>query len=391
MIWLWMALLACRPGAEEALPCTPATGSTSIPAAEGTRLVPVFDSCPWVTDLRPFPADPQRLLLAHRTGELRTARTDRADTTVLATLPSEGGFMEFISVAIHPTDPQRLFLLYATGTPGEQLWTRLDEYRLTEGEQPTATFVQRLLQVEEPAVSHNGGRLQFGPDGKLYVPLGDGGDTDPAIKENARDPGKLLGKILRLDVDGAAPYAIPDDNPFLSVEGARPELWMKGLRMPWRMAFLGDGRLVIGDVGRDHREKLILGVPGGDGGWAFAEGTLAMTSPDDARAEVSRDELLSKGLQPPLHEYPHGDGPQGCILAGGEIVDPWLPQLKGRLLFGDFMSGDLWIGTVPSSSTEPLQDVRPLGRLGKQWLSADTTGSVLLSDIQTVHRLAPAP
>ena len=177
-----------------------------------------------------------------------------------------------------------------------------------------------LLQVAQPFTNHNGGQLAFGPDGYLYVGLGDGGDGgDP--QGNAQDLDSLLGKLLRLDVsDPAVPYAIPDDNPF------GDEVWAYGLRNPWRFSFDAAGNLYLADVGERLREEINFQAAASAGGenygWNILEGTQCFGV---AGCDTT-------GLTPPVHEYDHADG---CSVTGGYVTD-------GRYVYGDFCEGTIW-------------------------------------------------
>jgi len=187
-----------------------------------------------------------------------------------------------------------------------------------------------LLHIEQPYANHNGGGLAFGPDGYLYIATGDGGSAgDP--EGNGQRLDTLLGKLLRLDVDSAEPYAIPPDNPFR--DGTRPEIWAYGLRNPWRFAFDRlTGDLYIGDVGQGDWEEIDFqpaGAPGGiNYGWNLREGVHPYTS--DATA----------GLTDPVAEYSHASG---CSVTGGVVVrSPSLPEWTGVYLYGDYCSGRIW-------------------------------------------------
>jgi glucose/arabinose dehydrogenase len=188
-----------------------------------------------------------------------------------------------------------------------------------------------LLTVSQPYANHNGGGVVFGPDGYLYLSLGDGGSGgDP--QGNGQSTETLLGKILRLDVNQGDPYGIPADNPFIS-GGGRPEIWLYGLRNPWRFSFdRTTGDLWIGDVGQDKWEEvdfLPAGHPGGENlGWNFKEGTHTYqgTPPQD--------------LVDPVFEYDHS---QGCSISGGFVYRGGeLPEWQGIYLFADFCTGNVW-------------------------------------------------
>lgn len=189
-----------------------------------------------------------------------------------------------------------------------------------------------LLGIDQPYPNHNGGGMVFGPDGYLYIGTGDGGaQGDP--EGRAQNPDSLLGKMLRLDVDGGDPYAVPSDNPFAS-GGGRPEIWAVGLRNPWRFAFDSQtGDLFIADVGQNQWEEvdfLPAGSPGGANfGWDLREG-LASYEGDPSPAFTD-----------PVAVYSHDEG--GCSVTGGEVVrDPALPEWQGIYFYGDFCSGLIW-------------------------------------------------
>jgi glucose/arabinose dehydrogenase len=191
---------------------------------------------------------------------------------------------------------------------------------------------QLVLQVDQPYANHNGGDLVFGPDGYLYIGLGDGGSQgDP--QGNGQNLNALLGKMLRIDVS-QEPYGIPPDNPFINRAGARPEVWAYGLRNPWRYSFDREtGDLYIADVGGNAYEEVNFQPAsshgGEDYGWNFLEGSHEFRgqAPD--------------GLILPIAEYSHEEG--GCSITGGYVYrGPSLPGLNGVYFFGDYCSGYIW-------------------------------------------------
>ncbi len=195
-----------------------------------------------------------------------------------------------------------------------------------------------VLQIAQPYPNHNGGALAFGPDGFLYIGMGDGGaGGDP--QNNAQNPLSLLGKLLRIDVNtGAddAPYALPADNPFITRAEVRPEIWALGLRNPWRFSFDQlTGDLYIGDVGQNAIEEVDFqpaGSPGGENyGWRFYEGSRPYQDAGSAPA----------GVVPPIAEYTHAEG--GCSVTGGYVYrGAALPALHGVYLFADYCTGRIW-------------------------------------------------
>ncbi len=237
-----------------------------------------------------------------------------------------------------------------------------------------------LLRIPQPFANHNGGALAFGPDGYLYIGTGDGGSGgDP--QGNGQSVNTLLGKILRLDVDGGEPYAVPADNPFAGSGGGAPEIWAYGLRNPWRIAFDGPtGDLYIGDVGQNRWEEIDVvpaGAPGGANfGWNVREGLHAYAGDSSA------------GLVDPAAEYSHD---LGCSVTGGVVVrDPALPAWDGTYLYGDYCSGRVW-GLRRSADGAWLNG--PLFETGVSISSfgEGSDGRVYLLDYAgTIYRLAAA-
>jgi glucose/arabinose dehydrogenase len=182
--------------------------------------------------------------------------------------------------------------------------------------------------------------MQFGPDGDLYISVGDGGANPPSIPIGASGQtiDDLLGSILRIDPRGGDPYAIPQDNPFVATPGARPEIVAYGLRNPWRFWIDPDTRtMLIGDVGEGSREeidRMPLDQLGLDFGWPCEEGTLVSEVPHPATCASAK-------LTPPLFEYPHDDS--RCSVIGGVVShDPRLPNLLTDYLFTDLCQGGLY-------------------------------------------------
>jgi glucose/arabinose dehydrogenase len=207
---------------------------------------------------------------------------------------------------------------------------------------------ETVLVVNQPYLNHNGGQINFGPDGHLYIGLGDGGSGgDPHFL--ARNPASLLGKMLRIDVTGQETYAVPTDNPFVGVEGYRPEIWALGLRNPWRHSFDREtGDLYIGDVGQNAVEEIsfqpVASGGGEDYGWNIMEG-------DQCYLEVDCDQT---GLTPPVFTYDHEQPNCGGSVTGGYVFrgDPASP-LHGVYLFGEYCLRQIWAlypPTAPSAT-----------------------------------------
>lgn len=247
--------------------------------------------------------------------------TDRVDAR-----PTEAGLL---GLAFDP-DFARNGQAYLSYTRGGPLTSVLSRFVSTDGGltlDPASEEV--LLEVPQPYGNHNGGQIAFGPDGYLYFGLGDGGaGGDP--HGNGQNTQTLLGAMLRVDVSGPNPYAIPPDNPFAE-GGGRPEIYAWGLRNPWRWSFdRKSGELWVGDVGQSEWEEINRVALGDNLGWNLWEGSHCF------RAGACRDE----GVVMPLAEYSHA---VGCSVTGGYVYrGKTIPSLYGRYLYGDFCSGRIW-------------------------------------------------
>ena len=196
-----------------------------------------------------------------------------------------------------------------------------------------------IMEIPQPEWNHNGGTIIFGPDGYLYVGMGDGGfGGDP--QKNGQNLGTLLGKALRIDVDNRdddLAYAIPKDNPFVGREGARGEIWAYGIRNIWRMAFDREtGDLWAGDVGQNLWEEIDLITKGGNYGWNLREGMHKFVDPKtDAKGSDPRPDLIE-----PIWEYHHD---LGKSITGGNVYrGKAVPELAGGYLYADFVGGQIW-------------------------------------------------
>lgn len=191
-----------------------------------------------------------------------------------------------------------------------------------------------IMEVEQPYANHNAGQLAFGPDGYLYIGLGDGGSAGDPLG-NGQNLTTLLGSILRIDVSGlSAPgdYEIPADNPFVGTEGAREEIWAYGLRNPWRFSFDSEtGLLWAGDVGQNSWEEIDIITKGANYGWNIMEGSQCHPPPTGCN---------QSGLTLPVAEYDHS---QGCSVTGGHVYrGAQIPSLQGYYIYGDYCSGNIW-------------------------------------------------
>lgn len=276
-----------------------------------------------------------RLFVAEQNGKIRIIQNGVIQPEPfldLTGLAVENAFERgLLGLAFHPdyaTNGQ--FFVDYTDTQGD---TVLARYLVSaDPDQADESSAQVLLQIDQPYPNHNGGDIAFGPDGYLYISLGDGGSAgDP--QGNAQNLATLLGKLLRIDVN-VEPYAVPGDNPFANTATAKPQIWAYGLRNPWRFSFdRATGDLYIGDVGQGDWEEINFqpaGSAGGENyGWVNYEGNhkYGGGSPE--------------GLVFPVAEYAHVEG--GCSVTGGYVYrGPSLPELNGVYVFGDYCTGLIW-------------------------------------------------
>ena len=248
-----------------------------------------------------------------------------------------------LGLAFHPRyDENGLF--YVNYSPkGARELTRVSEWRLPKRRlgYEIADELRTILEVEQPYNNHNAGQLAFGPDGMLYIGMGDGGKrADPLAA--GQDLGSLLGKMLRIDVDHKSEgreYSIPADNPFLRRQGARPEIWAYGLRNPWRYSFDERGRLVVADVGQDEFEEVSIVERGDNLGWVVREGRHCF--PPGSKCQ-------SRGFKDPVFEYGRK---LGQSITGGYVYQgTLLSGLAGQYICADYQLGNLWALTLPDSA-----------------------------------------
>jgi len=387
-----IVLAACGTASPTA---APATGSTpgspaGSPAAAGVprlEIEVVAGGLASPVDV----ADPGdgsgRRFVAEQAGRIRivdrTGVADRPFLDISAEVRS-GGEQGLLGLAFHPDFPAdpRFFVDY-TDRDGN---TVISEFRVDAADTNVAdpASERAILHIDQPFPNHNGGAVVFGPDGMLYIGMGDGGSGgDPY--GNGQRTDTLLGKILRIDVGGPSagadrPYAVPADNPFVQVAGARPEIWLTGLRNPWRIRFdPATGDLWIGDVGQNAWEEIDVaraGIGGLDFGWNRMEG-FHCYQPSEGCDQT--------GLTLPVAEYGHD---QGCAVIGGVVVrGSGQPALDGRYVFSDSCSGNLWL-------IDPAGEGRREPTIAGQWQGSISSitqaedGTVLATDLQTGQLLA---
>ncbi len=262
-------------------------------------------------------------------------------------------------------------------------WSVLTRIRSTDGGQTLDTSTHELLfSVQQPFVNHNGGQIEFGPDGFLYMALGDGGSAnDP--HGNGQNTNTTLGKLLRIDVDrasGGRPYAIPSDNRFAN-GGGRPEIYAFGLRNPWRFSWdRATGELWLADVGQDRHEEVNIIERGGNYGWRLKEGFACFGAPSPCSDLPVID---------PIHTYDHSNGDRsitgGYVYRGDDI-----PGLEGAYIFGDIVTGRVW-GLFPTAEGWKDELLIESG-IQMATFAQDRDGEIYLPNFAdgTIHKLVAA-
>jgi glucose/arabinose dehydrogenase len=367
---------------------------------------------------RAYVAEQQGVVHAVEGGEIREEPFLDLRDAVTA-----GGEKGLLGIALHPefAENRRVFVRYSAprreGTPSNYSHTFvLAAFTATSGRRVDRSTERTLLEIPEPQGNHNAGDLAFGPDGLLYVAVGDGGGGgdqgrghvddwyDAVAGGNGQDVTEnLLGSILRLDVDGrgdgdTGAYAVPEDNPLVGSTGF-DEQYAWGLRNPYRMAFDGE-ELFVGDVGQGRFEEVDLVEKGGNYGWNVTEGRHCFEA-SDCPDRTPEDVRGGEPLVDPIVEYPHsGDGVSGISVIGGQVYrGDALPGLAGAYVFGDLrVDGRLFVASRPDGDgrwptrTLALADAGKLGRLLS--VGRDADGELYVCGTGSaggaVYRLVPA-
>ncbi len=358
--------------------CTPVAGSDLVlePVTSGLA-EPVFVTSP--------PGD-RRLFVVEQPGRIRIVDEGRLlpepFLDIGDRLVTEYNEQGLLGLAFHPdwAHNGRFFVYYTA--PGSAL-PYLDV--LSEFTAPSATASRadpdserRLIALDDPHKGHNGGMLAFGPDGFLYLGIGDGGGGgDPG--DDAQDLTDLLGDLLRIDVDGDLPYGIPPDNPHAGGEGgARPEIWLSGMRNPWRWSFdRASGEMYIGDVGEGTVEEISL-IPAAQGGfnlgWNRMEGDICFSDPD----------CLAGDYLAPIATY-RQDASGTCAVIGGFVYrGACYPDLTGAYFYADHCAGRVFTLRVdsgvlvdgPDDVTADLDPGHQLARISS--FGEDAAGEIYL-------------
>jgi glucose/arabinose dehydrogenase len=348
LLALSTVLLECGSSSSSPAPAAPAPPAAP-PAPSGPlvlTLTPVLSGLNSPVDLQNAADGTGRLFVVEQQGQIRIVSNNSLVPTPfldITSLVDFGGEKGLLGLAFHPayTQNRRFFVNYDRVASG-QMQTVIAEFQtLASNPNQADPNSQRILfTVNQPFPNHKGGQLAFGPDGFLYIGLGDGGSAGDPLG-NAQNRRVLLGKMLRIDVDHTSPglqYAIPSDNPFLNGVD-RGEVWAYGLRNPWRFSFdVSSGRLFAADVGQDKFEEIDILQKGGNFGWNIMEGLHCFKPPSGCNMT---------GLILPITEYDHSQG--DAVIGGYVYRGAAIPRLSGTYLFSDFESGTIW-GLTENSS-----------------------------------------
>ena len=320
--------------------CSGTTPQPSVPPSSlKLSLNTVVSGLTSPVDLQVPDDNSSRLFIVEQPGTIRIISNGALLAAPFLDITSQvdfGGEKGLLGLAFHPSYSQsrRFYVNYDRVVSG-QMQTVISEFQASATNPNLAdpTTERILFTVNQPFPNHKGGQLVFGPDGFLYIGLGDGGSGGDPLG-NGQNLQTMLGKMLRIDVDHTSsglPYAIPPDNPFAS-GGGLPEIWAYGLRNPWRFSFdRPTGRLFCADVGQDRYEEVDILQKGGNFGWNIMEGLHCFNPPSGCNMS---------GLTLPIAEYDHTEG--DAIIGGYVYHGTAIPQLVGTYLLSDFGSGTLW-------------------------------------------------
>jgi glucose/arabinose dehydrogenase len=336
---------------------------------------PVFVTAPDADD-RLFIVEQQGTIQLLKDGSIQAVPF--LDINPIVMNPSAWSEQGLLGLAFHPDyETNRYFFVHYTDLFGDTVIARY-ETQATNPDEADLSTAEIVLEYDQPASNHNGGSLEFGPDGFLYFAFGDGGGAEDP-NNNAQNPQSLLGKMIRIDVD-PLPYTVPITNPFTTNANVLDEIWALGLRNPYRWSFDRlTGDLWIGDVGQYLWEEVSFQPASSDGGenygWRLMEGFHCFNPPADCGADT---------LTLPIHEYGHGEG--NCSITGGAVYrGADIPELQGYYLFGDYCSNQVWALEYDGSEVTtflPLTEfLNPGGQLSSlAAIGEDGFGEVYLVD-----------
>jgi glucose/arabinose dehydrogenase len=361
--------------------------SSPAPAAAPPNLSiePMMRGLDRPLDLAWRPNDPTSTFVVEQPGTITLVRDGkRADRPFLdiAEIVTAGGEQGLLGMAFLPSGEAGRFFVYYTALDGQQVVASYDTMA-DDADRADPNTAKIWLTMADEFGNHNGGSLIFGTDGFLYIGTGDGGGGGDPL-DSGRHLDTLLAKVLRIDVsvdqgDGADPrYRIPPDNPFVDRPDARPEIWLTGLRNPWRIRFdRANGDLWIGDVGQNAWEEIDVaraGSKGLDFGWNIMEG---------AHCFRGGDQCDTSGLTLPVAEYGRD---AGCSVTGGTVYRGSAhPALQGWYILSDYCSGRFWAVDAASASSDETREPAEVATTDYSIsaIAEDPSGELIATDLST--------
>ncbi|MFL5468424.1 MAG: PQQ-dependent sugar dehydrogenase [Gemmatimonadaceae bacterium] len=361
----------------------PDDGGGPLPAGLTLQLDPFVTSGLSAPVFLTQPLDDGRIFVVEQSGRIRVIRSGVLQTTPfldISTRVLSGGERGLLSVAFHPqyATNHYFYVYFTTQTNGD---IRIERFTTTSNAEVADPASSKLIITAPHSTypNHNGGLLAFGLDGMLYAGLGDGGSSGDPLG-NGQNFNSLLGSLLRLDVDGGDPYAIPASNPFVGQANRRGEIWAKGLRNPWRYTFdAATGLLYVADVGQNQREEVDVVAANRGGvnyGWNVMEGASCYNA----------STCTQTGFELPVIDYPHT---AGCSITGGYVYrGSAIPGIRGHYFYSDYCSGFLKSFRYENGAAVDQKDwgltsssVTSFGR--------DFMGELYLLSANTVFKIAP--
>lgn len=351
----------------------PATTVSQFPDPSGFAWTPILDGLDRPVDLQSSFDGSGRLFIIEKYGAIRIFKDaqlyDQPFLNIDNRVNARGNEMGLLGLAFHPNfEENGYFYVNYTGEGGH---TRISRFT-ANGDSADPNSEQILMVIDQPFENHNGGGVVFGPDGYLYLGLGDGGAGGDPFK-NGQNTDVLLGKLLRIDVNNGDPYSIPADNPFGN------EVWAYGLRNPWRFSFdRATGDLWIGDVGQGEWEEVDYLPAGSLGGANFGWSIMEASYGYDGEAQP--------GLLLPAAEYSHSNPYSGCSVTGGYVYRGSMPEWNGVYLYGDYCEGTVW-GLILSNGQWQSQVLFEAGVTITSFGEDEAGELYLLSDTGSVYLL----
>lgn len=348
------------------------TTAAPLPALQALTYTEIAAGLPFPTMISARPADGALFFITKDGQVWEFAEAAPEPVMDISNLVVNRGEQGLLGMAWHPTDASRLFLHYSD-VNGD---TTIVEYTDLDTAQS-----RMLLSVDQPAANHNGGTIEFGPDGFLWIALGDGGGAGDTF-QTGQTTDDLLAGLLRIDVDGD-PYGVPADNPYVNGGGA-PEVWATGLRNPWRVSF-DEGLVYIGDVGQGAYEEINIASasePALNYGWNLTEGLHCYDPPQGCD---------TAGLTLPVVEVAHSDSGT-CSITGGVVYrGTAIPELDGHYFYSDYCGGwlrsFLFDGAGATNSQDWTEQVGNPG--GVASFGADAAGEIYVLTNERILRIDP--